>query len=225
MGLNEINFSTGDDHLKYVSIDSIKNGILASLEYNLRPIVNVESSHNNMFNSKYLLEDRDLSEFIQNGNLTILNGLWIPLKNNSSNDESISQKVDNKDLILATPNKRCTNLFNTITIDPDHRMLACCGITNKYIKYLDSGCVKTLYYKQYTDFLKIWLSVDGPHKIMKFISLHTKIEIPNYLEQHACQVCEKLFNKKEYLDILQKEYKTVYSSVILKHSFNLNQLS
>ena len=48
-GLTEINFSTGDDHLKYVTLNTIKNATLASLKMNLTVAINVESSYDRIF--------------------------------------------------------------------------------------------------------------------------------------------------------------------------------
>lgn len=42
-GLNEINFSTGDDHLEYVPLEYVKNGLDAAVKLNLTVVVNIES--------------------------------------------------------------------------------------------------------------------------------------------------------------------------------------
>lgn len=41
-GLNEINFSTGDDHCKYVPLDYISNGCRSSIDMGLTTVVNVK---------------------------------------------------------------------------------------------------------------------------------------------------------------------------------------
>ena len=42
-GLTELNFSTGDEHLNFISITNIKNAILASVENGYKPFINIES--------------------------------------------------------------------------------------------------------------------------------------------------------------------------------------
>jgi MoaA/NifB/PqqE/SkfB family radical SAM enzyme len=227
VGLNEINFSTGDDHLEFVPIETIKNGVLVSLKHNLTVVVNVESGGWKKFNFNSLREDMNLKEYIDSGKLKIINGIWIPFTR-STLDEAKNAKQISKDIFKFKPYQRCTNIFNSITIDPNHRMMACCGLTAKYIKYLDLGNVnkfpiEELYNKQFSDFLKIWIATEGPHKIMDFISKYTVLDDMSYTEHHACKVCEEIFNKAEYLEIIQREYRSVYSNVILKHLFNKNR--
>jgi MoaA/NifB/PqqE/SkfB family radical SAM enzyme len=225
-GLKEINFSTGDDHLEYVPIEYIENGILASLRFGLMTVVNVESNNDREFTSKLLLRDSKLQEFVKKGELLILNGIWIAFHESTANAINASLAKGQKYHI---PNleRRCTNLFNTITIDPNHRVLACCGITVKHIKYMDLGdarksSIKELYDRQFSDFLKIWIATDGTHKIMSFISKYTSVN-DAYKQLHNCQVCAMLFNNDLYLKILQQRYREVYTNVVLKYMFNKKQ--
>lgn len=227
VGLNEINFSTGDDHLEYVPFNVIKNAIIASIANGLAPLVNIESAEEKKFTSKNLLNDSELKKFIEQGKLHIINGIWIPMKNEkkqniSSVDRSVLLKGSNK---FSLTEQRCTNLFTTITIDPNHRMTACCGLTSKYIKFLDLGSlkkysIKFLYEKQFGDFLKIWISTEGPHKIMGFISKHFSNSKFEYEKMHPCQVCAMIFNNSEYLTFLRSQYKQVYTNIILKYLIN-----
>jgi MoaA/NifB/PqqE/SkfB family radical SAM enzyme len=155
-GLNEINFSTGDDHLEYVPIEAIKNGITVSLEYNLTTVVNVESGAWKRFNFNSLKEDENLKGYVDSGKLKIINGIWIPFTRSTLN-EAKTAKLKSNDMLKFKPYQRCTNLFHSITIDPNHRLMACCGLTSKYIKYLDLGNankfpIKELYDKQFDDF-------------------------------------------------------------------------
>lgn len=227
VGLNEINFSTGDDHLEYVPFNVIKNAIIASIANGLTPLVNIESAEEKKFTSKNLLNDPELKKFIEQGKLHIINGIWIPMKNEkkqniSSVDRSVLLKGSNK---FGLTEQRCTNLFTTITIDPNRRMMACCGLTSKYIKFLDLGSlekhpIKFLYEKQFEDFLKIWISTEGPHKIMRFISKHFSDSNFEYEKMHPCQVCAMIFNNSEYLTFLRSQYKQVYTNIILKYLIN-----
>lgn len=97
-GLSEINFSTGDDHLEFVPIKNIINGALASLRQNITVAINVESAQSKSFESNVLLEDPDLKEYISNGSLKIINGLWISFIKNDDDHELVdnnSKKIKN----------------------------------------------------------------------------------------------------------------------------------
>lgn len=223
-GLNEINFSTGDDHLEYVPIEFIKNGIIAAMSLNIDTLVNIEYGINRSFDLKELTEDIDIKQYLfpyrKISPLGIVNGLWMPFT-----EESLS-KVQEKQLVLNTDKNtsKCENLFNTITITPNHRMVACCGLPATQIKYLDLGNARTediesLYNNQFNDFLKIWLYVEGPYKILLFIA--KKIGKENVkelsLNTHTCFYCACIFSNPIYLDVINKNYQELYSTIMLKY--------
>lgn len=228
-GLNEINFSTGDDHIEFVPVDRIKYGAIASLELGLTTLINVESGKDRKFKSKMLEQDKDLQKHLfpnkTENPLGIINGLWMPFSNNSTEQpDKIAKHIGNPYNINRG---KCTNLFNTITITPKHRMVACCGLPSNSIKYLDLGNLKTesiknLYEIQFNDFIKIWLFTDGPYQILKFIS--TKIGEKNVkelsLNRHICFYCARLLTNEHYMHTIRKYFDFVYSSIILKYIFS-----
>ena len=228
-GLTEINFSTGDDHLEFVPIETVKNGALASLRQGLTVAINVESAQDRRFDSKLLLEDSDFKEYAINRKLMILNGLWVSFTQSEEVEINDSEcRGFNKKIAVTKNYTRCQNLFSGITIDPNHRLLACCGITAKYIEYLDLGdirqfSIKELYDRQFNDFMKIWLAMEGAHKIMDFIAEYANID-ESYKIEHGCQVCEKILGNPQYLQILKENHRKIYSNVLLKHFIKRKEL-
>lgn len=71
-GLNEINFSTGDEHQLFIPIENIRNGILASAKIELKPLVNIESNDYKNFTSKYFTEDKTMLNLIRKNKLDII---------------------------------------------------------------------------------------------------------------------------------------------------------
>lgn len=215
-GLDEINFSTGDDHLEYVSFKNIKNACLASIELGLIPLVNIETRGDRKFTSKDFIMDSQLGKLVIDKKISITNGVWVAFK--KENKPKLNKKPN-----LSFPHTRCENLFSSITIDPEHRMLACCGLTAKYIKYLDLGNLKTeslkkIFENQFNDFLKIWIYVEGPHKIIEFLSKYSDLNLKYYDGLHDCQVCAVIFNNIGCQTILKQHYKEVFSNIILKYN-------
>ncbi|MDR1225680.1 MAG: hypothetical protein LBK47_02125 [Prevotellaceae bacterium] len=231
VGLDEINFSTGDDHLEFVPIENIKNATLASLKQNLTVAINVESADDRNFDSNYFFKDTNFNEYLINGKLKILNGMWIPFaqlpeKEIANNEDKILNF--HKEHVYLNKYTKCSNIFSGITIDPNYRMLACCGITSKNVHYLDLGdvrqhSIKELYDRQFNDFLKIWIATEGPHKIMDFIAVHSLVDT-DYKRQHVCQVCEKIFSNTQYLQILKDNYRKIYSNILIKYFINKREL-
>lgn len=216
-GLKEINFSTGDEHLEYVSAETIKNAILASVEYGLVPFLNVESQESHKIDSNFFVKDEQLSKLVLENKLIIINGIWIDFKH--------PEEIARKPQIEHGPSfQKCDNLFTGITITPDNRLKACCGIVSNKIKYLDLGNpdkkdLRTLYDNQFFDFIKIWLHAEGPHRILEFASKYDdRIKIEDYTHIHQCLVCAIILKNQEILDILNAHYHDVYSNVVLKYN-------
>jgi MoaA/NifB/PqqE/SkfB family radical SAM enzyme len=225
-GLNELNFSTGDEHQTWVPYENIVNGIVSALELELTTVVNVESSKLSKFNIEQLKNDYRLEKYkhLLDKKLHIINGVWMPfLKSGEEKIDSSNDKDLENSLIVFQKKKRCSSLFNTISIDPFHQAIACCGLTVEYIKYLHLGntkkySLKFLYEYQFQDFLKIWLFTEGPENILKFC--RNKLNLPpiDTTKWHICQICVEIFRDKQNILILQQNYEEVFSNVMLKYS-------
>ena len=102
-------------------------------------------------------------------------------------------------------------------------MYACCGLTCIYIPCLYLGNLKRndisfLYNRQFDDFIKIWLFVEGPAKILDFIMLKLNREAVDVTNWHICQICAEIFKNPENITCLQNNYQEVLSNVIIKYS-------
>ena len=223
MGLKEFNISTGDAHQEFVSFDSVVYAIVAALKLNLIVVVNIETSPISNFNSETLKNDFRLKKYIDNKNLIIINGVWMPFTK-STKLELLDMKNKKNDLINKISYKKCKSLFNTMSVLPDNQMNACCGLTSKYNPFLNLGSLKThlvkeLYEHQFKDFLKIWLFTEGPQKILDFIYKIDPTQKIDTTGWHICQICAEIFRSEEKLKIIQKNYRKVFSKVILDYSF------
>ncbi len=221
LGLNELNISTGDEHQEWISFDNIIFAIVAAIHLNLNIAINVESSPLSQFGRKNISEDMRLKKYdiFNNRNIHIINGKWVYFKkgvnvelNNSENKSSYRKK-----------NLRCNSLFRDIVITSEHYMYACCGLTCIYIPCLYLGNLKRndisfLYNRQFDDFIKIWLFVEGPAKILDFIMLKLNREAVDVTNWHICQICAEIFKNPENITCLQNNYQEVLSNVIIKYS-------
>jgi organic radical activating enzyme len=181
-GLDEINFSTGDEHQVWVSYDNLDK------------------------------------------KLHIIGGAWMPFLKSSEEKINLSNNEDSKDsLIILQRKKRCSSLFNTISIDPFHQAIACCGLTVEYINYLKLGnakkySLKFLYEYQFQDFLKIWLFTEGPENILRFCRNKLNLHPIDTTQWHICQICVEIFRDEQNILILQQNYEEVFPNVMLKYS-------
>lgn len=224
-GLNELNVSTGDDHLEYVHIDRVRNCIKAALSLGIKTIINLESGNDRTFS----IDDLDdcLNGLNENGKIdySVIRGVWMPFT-----EESLHKLKPISKGFMHPVMDRCTNIFSGITISPSNDLLSCCGLPVNYIRFFNVGNLNdydigTLYDRQFQDFLKIWLFVEGPYHILSYVEAQMKIEIPElYVLSHMCFYCAVLFTNNNYLSAVRKCYKTKYESVMLKFYLLMRKL-
>lgn len=219
-GLDELNLSTGDDHLEYVKIENIKNCVTASLSLGIRTVINLESGNDREFNINELNKIINGIEGANKSLLTIIKGMWMPFT-----EESLSYLKEFPCDVSHPVMDRCDNLFTNITISPNHELLSCCGLPVRYIKYFNVGQlsednIEDLYYEQFSDFLKIWIFVEGPYKILSYIEKSLHITIPEiHVLSHMCFYCACLFTNTTYLNAARKCYHSKYDNVMMKYFF------
>jgi len=220
LGLSEINFSTGDDHLEWTPYENIVNGCVASVELGIMCVVNVERHDKSEFTAKRFFEDTRLKEIMNDESkrnlLKIESGIWISF----NNEDSLTY---NNIPIYDSNVQGCTALFNTIAINPYSEIIACCGLTSEYIKCMrlgnlrkDNISIKEVWENQFYDFIKIWLFTEGPLKILNFIQ-EKKGSNHNYSNRHICDICSEIFKSQQNINILQNCYKEVLPTIILKY--------
>lgn len=222
VGLNEINFSTGDNHLEYVPITNIENAVLASVDLDIQNIcISIESHPNNEFSISNLLDKSSIKHLIKSNRVMTLNASWMRFKKTSETT------FEANEIIKMTDTKRpCKNLFTGININPYNQLLSCCGLTVEYNEFLKLGDLKynslrNLYDNQFDDLYKFWLFVDGPEFIYEKVM--QKRDLPNKYFPHECAYCIELIKDNQNLKFIRGLIKeelanTIYRFKINKHN-------
>ena len=217
-GLNEINYSTGDDHQEWVPYENIVNGCMAAMDLNLTCVVNVETHDNSKFDWRIFYTDNRLKAYFDYEKyktpLKVERGLWIPFDSNSLiTADKIMQKGN-------TSKTRCYSLFTTISINPYSYVISCCGLLSEHILpfrlgNLKSHTIKELYENQFNDLLKIWLYVEGPYNVLDYIYKRRKIN--RKITGHICSICAEIFKDKENIQWIKDHRNELLPSIIFKY--------
>ena len=223
-GLTEINFSTGDNHQKFVPFDNIVYGTRAAYHLSIKPIcISVESPPNANFKASDVQDNVLLAPIINEGFLLVLNAAWMRFKVKHSNeDNNLSFNLENLGQYTS-----CRNLYGNIVINPYSQMLACCGLSVEYNEYLKLGSLEDnsmvdLYYQQYDDLFKFWLHVDGPAYIYDKI---LKIRgVKKDFFPHECAYCMELVKDKENISVLKQILKKELPSIIYRYEMRKKKL-
>lgn len=218
-GLKEINFSTGDDHQEYVKLDNIANGVRAAIDLGLRlPIhIALESSSSAKFKAKHLDSNECLSKLIEEKKVNILSAAWITFKS----EELYSKDYDETQMEF----EGCDNLFRTISINPYSQLLACCGLTAEYNKFLKLGnlqkySIEDLYNAQFEDIYKLWLYTLGPKHIYNTVTKHRGIKSNTF--NHNCTYCIEAVKNEENINAIRETLSSQIPAIFFKlESMNL----
>ncbi len=209
-GLTEINFSTGDNHQKFVKFENIINGVLAAYEVGIRSIcISVESGHDKIFKSDKIYQHTLLSPLIEEGVLSIIDAAWMTFTKQTKEKLLGYKYLENK--------RPCKNILKDIVIDPYGQMLSCCGLTVEFNPFLKLGNIehnniKEMYSKQYNDLYKIWLYVDGPEYIYERVMKERNLPILRF--PHECAYCIEIINDDNNIPILQNLIKKELSNIL-----------
>lgn len=222
-GLDEINFSTGDNHQEWVPFQNIVNGSIIAAKLGIRVIISVEGFNNAKFKYSDVIENPELVEYWKTNpinNIQVINAVWIPFREQSDvlQEASVVHSLDEM-----KKTNGCDNLLTFIGLNPQNELVSCCGLTMEYIPEMNLGKYsgETLlekFNKQFDDFLKLWLWVDGPEKILYFAYMHNQNLRP-VLEgiTHPCQACLRLFRNKEVQKTLIENYGEIQENVLMKY--------
>ena len=224
--LDEINYSTGDEHQKFVPENNIVNAIFAANWANLFCAVNVEYKRDALYTSTNLINNPQVKRILSDnsgGRLVIKNGLWVTFEN--------AESLSYGESVLGDFNDGCDNLFTTISINPYSNLMACCGITAEYIPFLRLGSVEKrgqmsqLHENQFSDFLKIWIYCYGPHKVLSILKSDMKIPEKTQERRHPCVDCAELFLDRRYANYIAENMSKYAGDVLLEYDIKRRMLN
>ncbi len=213
-GLDEINFSTGDDHQLFVSEDKIFNAVIAAAKLGLRVVVSIETRKNTKVNKDTFINNPRYQREIENTNLKkyihIVQAVWV-----SYHTETIYEYIENTEKHMGY--KGCDSLFDSICLTPHKTVIGCCGLSVEYIPEMTLGklgdSLTEMYHNQTKDFLKIWLYVDGAKKVLDYVKKwNPSLEIPQFV--HGCQACAYIYHNIDVQSVIRHNFTECYQEVL-----------
>jgi organic radical activating enzyme len=209
-GLHEINFSTGDEHTKFVSLNTVANAVIKSVEYGFHPYVMIELTEGARVTKEHLTQALEIKNFSKHDHLTFIESPWTPV------DPFTTEKYDKK-LYANKSNSAnrggCDSLFTTPTLQANGALAACCGIGMQQIDSLHMGSYhpempsfNTQCAKAEQDIFKLLVKHFGPeHTIAMAAEFNGSILWEN-MYAHKCQACIRLFSDEAIKnEILSRE--------------------
>lgn len=220
-GLTELNLSTGDDHQEFIPVENVLNATIAALELGLTVAIAIETNKTRRYTVDDFLGHPLYLEHIKErefkSKLIISPSVWVSFHKGN--------KYEHYDNIKEINEKGCEGIFETIALIPGNSVIGCCGLTACHISEMNLGKLTSdnicqLFSEHCQDFLKIWLFVEGPYKILQKVKeWDNDLYIPDF--HHKCLACAYIYQNEEIKKNILMNYKEVFQDVIERYQARL----
>lgn len=218
-GLDEINYSTGDEHARFVPIERVVHASIAAARRGFRCWVMVEMRSKRAVTAATILEHpllAGLSEQ-QRALIEVSESPWMPL--DPLQIETYPEGVA-ADRLSFKAQLACHNVLQTYTVQADGKVGACCGIGMRKIPELNVATVDTPDFlrkaieEAENDFLKIWLHYKGPDQILAWAARKDVSIRWEGLYAHRCQACARVYNDEAVTKVIREHYQELIADVL-----------
>ena len=170
-GLSEINYSTGDEHIRFVPIERVAIASVAAIERQLPVHVMVELRSTRAVTRDILLArpELDALDEEQRKLLHVAESPWMPMEPDQIEQYPAGVAVDQTNIASRSG---CDSILRTYTVQSDGRVASCCGLGMRVIDDLnvttvaEPGFLRRAIETSESDMLKLWIHTLGPDRIL-----------------------------------------------------------
>jgi hypothetical protein len=211
-GLVEINFSTGDQHTRFVPVENVLHAVRAALKAKMRTIcVMVELVDNRNISAASLAAHSEYKRAVQDyphGIVRIIESPWMPMSASKVGSYPTGMMTNRSNIVTKTG---CNSCLNTTTIQADGRIGACCGLGMRSIRELQLGHVRDTSIAEADergadDVLKRWIRIEGPERILAWAATHDETIEWEDMYAHKCQACLRLYRDPKVRAVIQRHH-------------------
>ncbi len=186
-GLGEMMLSTGTFHQRFVPVSRVIDAARAAAEAGVRTRISIEACDQSSFDESQVFDA--LRDQIEARTIIVGRDAWTT--DAAGRGET---PLTHERLLADEPDRaagRCEQILNVISVTPAQELIACCGFPQESLPRMRLGSVANtpLYELLATappDLLKIWLHVEGPTAIARFVATR----VPGYRVPRAASICE-----------------------------------
>ena len=218
-GLDEINFSTGDEHAKFVPTPHIMNAIIASLASGFKPAVMIEDRSERIITKEDILSCPEIKKFISRDQycLALADNPWMPLDPFEvvHYRSSVTANHDNLDSFIG-----CDPILQSLTILSDGNISTCCGFGTRLIPELvvsninEPDFLAAAIENTENDFMKLWLRYEGPMKILAWAARKNPAIRWEDMYAHHCQACLRIYKDATVKQTIKENYQEKIGQII-----------
>jgi hypothetical protein len=218
-GLEEINYSTGDEHVRFVPIERVAHACVAAARRGFRVWVMVESRARRAVTAHTVTGHPILDKLssTERERIDVFESPWMPLDPGTIEGYAPGAAATSTSLNAHMP---CHNVLQTYTVQADGRVGACCGIGMRTIPELNVGTVhapdflKVAIEESESDFLKLWMHYKGPDQILAWAASKDPSIAWEGLYAHRCQACARVYKDPRVGEIIREHYEEMVAEVL-----------
>jgi MoaA/NifB/PqqE/SkfB family radical SAM enzyme len=217
-GLDEINYSTGDEHIRFVPLERVVHASVAAVRADIPVIVMVELRRQRAVTAETIRSHPLIQMLGEDINrLKIHESAWMPL------DPAVSADYASQDVVSAAnlhTRRGCDHVLRTYTIQADGNVGACCGLGLRTIPELNpvyaSGedFLERAVAESEEDFLKLWIHYFGPERILAWAAEKDPTISWEGRYAHPCQACGRLYKDQRVRSVIREHYAEMVSIVL-----------
>jgi hypothetical protein len=220
-GLVEINFSTGDQHARFVPVENVLRACRAAARIPMvTNIITVELVEDRLVRESTIRQHpmfkAILADYPKSG-VKLKQSPWMPLSPQRFSKYPDGVATTSKTLPLRTG---CTSCLGTTTILSNGQIGACCGIGMRLIPELQVGNIASTSIAEAdaimnNDFLKKWIRVEGPEKILAWAATHDPEIKWEGMYAHHCQACVRLYRDPRVRKVILEHHQEKMADVVM----------
>ncbi|MET0752561.1 MAG: radical SAM protein [Pyrinomonadaceae bacterium] len=218
-GLSEINYSTGDEHARFIPVERVINAMVAGVERNFRVHTMVELKAERKVTKETILQHPKITALTpeQLKFLSVVESPWMPLSPLLVEKYAKGTATNKANLAVQ---KGCDSILQTYTLQADGRIGSCCGLGLRIIPELNTKVLKGTEFLRdviedsENDFLKVWMRYKGPDKILAWAAeKNPEIKWEN-MYAHHCQACQRVYKDPKVIKVIREYYPEVIAEVL-----------
>lgn len=224
-GLDELNISTGDFHQRWVDIERVGYAAEAAVVEGLQTVVMVESHKGRKFNRTSLVDTPSIKRIYDDPELSrrfqIIESPWMSNKSEIGVAQTPDQLISRANM---NASGGCTSVLSSIVISPSEYLIACCGLAHEQIPAMRLGSLRCRTFAELieqarVDFLKQWIMIEGPHKILQWAAEKDPSIEWEDMYAHICDACRRLHSDERVMEVIARYGEEKATDVMLR--FNI----
>jgi hypothetical protein len=227
-GLTELNLSTGDFHEKWVPVQAVVNAALLGVELGLRHTsIAVETRENCRITAASIVVLPEIERLLRSQPrhaFAILESPWMPMTAEPTIKYDAHLVLDRHNFHLKSG---CDSIFQTLAVTPDQRVGVCCGLAREKIASLTldwhPGGLDAMLNDAARDFMKIWLYIDGPERILAWAASKDSAIAWEGQYAHHCHACLRLFEDERIQAVIKEHGQERVGDVLTRYYLALKQ--